>query len=126
MLDPKKCIITRNPVLSADGRVEYTATMTFHVRESIDAELEQRDFATDGALDLRVVDRLHKTVHKAIYGDLFAPVTHLIAQAKRICNKSMPEPERQVNLLAAQLITLLKLKIVNPHEKKAETQDPRP
>lgn len=126
MLDPKKCTITRNPVLSADGRVEYVATMTFHVRETIEAELEQRDFALDGAHDPRVVDRLHKMVHKAIYGDLIAPVVSLIAQAKQLCNRSMPLPEKRVNLLAAQLVTLLKIKLGGPEPKAGETQESQP
>jgi hypothetical protein len=117
MLDPKRCVITRNPVVLPGGVIEYTATMTFHIRETIQAELEQRDLKTDGALDPRVVDRLQKLVWKAVYGDLISPVTHLIAQATQLCNRSMPEPRKQITYLAAQLVTMLKIKLIDPPKK---------
>lgn len=111
MLDPTRCTIVRSPIIS-NGKAVWTATMTFHVKEEVDANLVNfRDFAALEALDQQVQARLQKMVWKAVYGDLMGPVTNLIAQAMQLCNPSMPQPTRNVQVMAGTLITLLKLRM---------------
>ncbi len=95
------------------------------MRDTIQEELlDQRDLRAVKDMDKLMEERLHKLVWKAVYGDLIAPVTHLIAQAKVLCNKSMPQPERNINHLAGQLITMLKIRISQPKSPAPEPQTP--
>lgn len=120
MIDPKRCVIERNPIITPGGRIEYIATMTFHVRESIQVELEQRDLTTEGALDPRIRERLQKLVWKAVYGDLLAPVAQLLALAQ----KCPPNFKNAADKNAAVLLALLRMKTKQPDEPSGSNPGP--
>ncbi len=119
MIDPTKCTIVKNPVV-VNGKITYTATMTFHVKEEIDVHAmpDPRDFAATEQFDQQVHHRLHKLVWAAIYGDLIAPCSNLIIHARRNCP---PNFEDAMLRTVGTVITLLKIKLKPSEEKKSPT-----
>jgi len=121
MIDPTRCTITRSPII-VNGKIVYTATMTFNVKEEVAAELVNlRDYAAMEAIDTQVKEKLHRLVWKAIYGDVIPPVMQLIVSAKRFAPSNFQEA---VKRQAAICVQLLKIKLVDAEKKPDVPQDP--